>query len=167
KFRKWRSNFSAPLRKKSKSSSASTTSLLRKNALSPPCASTKKSSALRSLASKLCVPAAIRPAYNPLLPSSSAGPPLTKIFSPPSSPPSKPTPPSAKSPTPSAASSASIRNPWSSDGGGEYVRDHLADRSHWRNRLLCPCTWWKTMALGNADRGRLLPRGISSRFLCC
>src|SRR6266704_6928261 len=99
--------------------------------------------------------------------SSSAAPQLPKISSPPSSPLSKPTPPSAKSPTPSAASSANTRNPSSSDSGGEYVRDDPADGSHRRNRLLCPCTWRKTMALGNADRGRLLPRAVSSRFLCC
>src|SRR6266699_3733476 len=53
-------------------------------------------------------------AWPPPLPNSSAVPTHRKIFSRPSSMPSKPTLRSAKSPTPSAAFSASIRNPWSS-----------------------------------------------------
>src|SRR5260370_26999341 len=58
----------------------------------------------------LPAPTATPSAPNALSPNSSAAPPPRKIFFPPSSPPSKPTPRSAKSLTPSAASSASIRN---------------------------------------------------------
>src|SRR6266705_1282819 len=63
----------------------------------------------------LSAPNAIPLAPSPLSPNSSAAPPPRKIFFPPSLPPSKPTPRSAKSPTPSAASSANIRNPSSSN----------------------------------------------------
>src|SRR5712692_2492411 len=63
----------------------------------------------------LSAPNAIPLAPSPLSPNSSAAPPPRKIFFPLSSPPSKPTPPSAKSPTPSAASSVNTTNPSSSD----------------------------------------------------
>src|SRR6266436_3665712 len=54
-------------------------------------------------------------APSPLSPNSSAAQPQRKIFFPPSSPPSKPTPRSAKSLTPSAASSVNTGNPSSSN----------------------------------------------------
>src|SRR6266851_10212829 len=63
----------------------------------------------------LSAPNATPSAPNPLSPNSSAAPPARKIFFPPSLPPSKPTPPSAKSRTPCAASSVNTRNPSSSN----------------------------------------------------
>ena len=42
--------------------------------------------------------------------------------------------------------------------------DRTSGCSHWRRRLLCPCTWWKTMAPGNA--GGLFSRALRCYFFC-
>src|SRR5215472_4786619 len=119
----------------------------------------KKLSVLKSPASQPSALAAIPPTYNPSSKNSGAAPPPPRIFFPPFSPPSRPTPPSAKSPTPSAATSASIKNPWSSDCriypnhlfGTPGVRASKQKNRSAKNKDLYNARGWIVSIQGNSE----------------